>query len=245
MAEAKTNGVQAVNRALMILDVFESGDGPLPLAELAQRTGFYKSTLLRLAASLEEHGYLRRLSDGRFMLGPSLMRLGQLYRDSFNLEDYVRPVLRQLVNDTGESATLHVREGDTRIVLYRVDSRHAIRDHTHEGDHLALDRGAAGHVLSAFTEPNAARYEAIRAELAVTSYGERDSETAAVAAPVFETEQRLVGAISLSGPVTRFDDAKVARMKDTLLRATRDLTVVLGGSPEVFDSVLNRDGATH
>lgn len=237
MRQTKTNGVQAVNRALKILVAFKEGDEPLTLAELAQRTGFYKSTLLRIAFSLEEFGFLRRKGDGRFMPGPTLLRLGELYRGSFNLEDFVRPILQNLMNSTGESASLYVRQGNSRICLYRVDSRHSIRDHIHEGDELPLDRGAAGHVLRIFAGQIAGNDESAQKNLMISSFGERDSESAALAAPVFEVQQKLVGAISLSGPLTRFNPAKVKEMKGTLLTAARDLTVTLGGDPTLFDVV--------
>ncbi len=238
MAAAKGNGVLAVERALTILDSFQEGDDPLTLAELARRTGFYKSTLLRLAGSLEAFGYLRRLSDGRFLVGPAVMRLGQIYQGSFRLEAFVRPVLQALVDQTGESASLHVRQNDSRVCLYRVDSRHAIRDHAQEGDHLPLNRGAAGHVLLAFSDTKSGKHETLRSKLVTWSFGERDSETAAVAAPVFTSGQQFVGAISLSGPLFRFDPIKVEEMSRILLASTRDLTTALGGDAVPFEAAL-------
>ncbi|NEU36602.1 helix-turn-helix domain-containing protein, partial [bacterium LRH843] len=57
-------GVAAVERALAILDCFESDQESLPLKTIAQKTGLYKSTILRLCVSLESYGYLRRREDG-------------------------------------------------------------------------------------------------------------------------------------------------------------------------------------
>ena len=79
-------GVAAVERALKILLVFQRGEGSVPLAEVARRTGFYKSTILRLAKTLCEYGVLIRLSDGTYRLGSTLLHLGSLYKDSFHLE---------------------------------------------------------------------------------------------------------------------------------------------------------------
>ena len=78
-------GVAAVERALAILDCFESDHESLPLKTIAQKTGLYKSTILRLCVSLESYGYLRRREDGDFQLGPTLWRLGALYRNRFDL----------------------------------------------------------------------------------------------------------------------------------------------------------------
>ena len=61
---------------------------PLTLAALAAATGFYKSTILRLAGSLERFGYLVREESGAFRLGPSLWRLGSLYRGGFDLGEH-------------------------------------------------------------------------------------------------------------------------------------------------------------
>ena len=57
-------GVAAVDRALEILAAFEPTDKALTLAELTQRTRFYKSTILRLSQSLIRHRFLQRLDDG-------------------------------------------------------------------------------------------------------------------------------------------------------------------------------------
>ncbi|WP_162165728.1 helix-turn-helix domain-containing protein [Roseomonas gilardii] len=56
--------VEAVERALSILDAFSNETPRLSLAEIAARTGFYPSTILRLAASLDRFGYLHRGEDG-------------------------------------------------------------------------------------------------------------------------------------------------------------------------------------
>ena len=52
------DGVAAVDRALSVLSAFRAGDEAVPLAELAERTGLVKSTIMRLAVSLEAHGFL-------------------------------------------------------------------------------------------------------------------------------------------------------------------------------------------
>ena len=117
--------VEAVERALTILEAFREGEEALSLAALAEKTGFYKSTILRLAASLERFGYLAREPSGLFRLGPSLWRLGSLYRRSFDLGEHVRPELRRLVEATTETASFYVREGNERVCLYRLNSPRA------------------------------------------------------------------------------------------------------------------------
>ncbi len=231
----KANGVAAVERALAILDAFREGDDGLTLAEIADRTKMYKSTILRLCASLERFGYLWRVSDGRYRLGSTPMRLGSLYQRAFHLGDLIVPVLRRLANESGESASFYIRQGTVRVCLHRVDSPAPIRDHVREGDHLPLDRGAAGRVLLAFDGAGGAPFAAVRRDLIAVSYGERSPETAAIACPVFRVTQELAGVLSLSGPLYRFRPAAVRKMSEALLRSAAEMTGALGGDRKPFD----------
>jgi DNA-binding IclR family transcriptional regulator len=157
---AAPGGAAAVDRALGLLAAFRAGDTALTLTELAQRCGLYKSTALRLLASLEHARFLERLEDGRYVVGSELARLNAIHAASFSLDRVALPVLRQLVDATGESAAYHVRQGQgadaVRVCRYRVDSPHPIRDHIKAGDVLPIDRGTGGRVLTAF-DPERAR----------------------------------------------------------------------------------------
>lgn len=221
--------VEAVERALAILEAFARGGPRLPLAELARRTGLYRSTILRLASSLERFGYLHRDGDGQFRLGPTLWRLGVLYQNAFNLADYVRPVLREVVEAVGETAAFYIREGDRRICLYRVNSDRTVRSHLEEGAELPLDRGASARVLVAFTGGKGDLYERIRSRGAYVSLGERDPEAAAVAVPVLGPGRDLVGALGVTGPRNRFDRAACARVERVLVEKAAALARALSG----------------
>src|SRR5476649_2539979 len=82
-------GVAAVDRAFAILGAFDVDRGSLTLAEIARRTGLYKSTILRLMTSLEKAGFIRRLVDGQYAVGPEPLRLAQIYQTSFRLRDVI------------------------------------------------------------------------------------------------------------------------------------------------------------
>src|SRR5512140_2328231 len=118
-ADGAPGGAAAVDRALSLLAAFRTGDVSLSLAELAVRTRLYKSTALRLLASLEHARLVQRLDDGRYALGSEVARLNTLYAASFSLDRVVVPVLRELVGKTGESAAYHVRQGQARLCHYR------------------------------------------------------------------------------------------------------------------------------
>lgn len=222
-------GVAAVDRALTILDVFIEGGGSLTLTDISKRSGFYKSTTLRLAESLEKFGYLRRLEDGTYRLGPKPLYLGSLYQKHFRSGDLVVPVLHKLVNEIQEGASFFIREKDHRVCLHRVDAPRSVRDSVHEGDSLPLRVGASSHVMLAFSGAAGDKYEAIRQSLHEVSIGERDPEIGAVACPVFSIGQELAGVISVSGPKYRFSDDKVAQIIPILKQHAATLSQALGG----------------
>ncbi len=225
--EAGKPRVEAVERALSILEAFADGSDRLTLSELAKRTGFYPSTILRLFNSLERFGHLQRDGDGFFRLGPSLWRLGVLYQNAFDLERQVRPVLQDLVDELGETAAFYVREGGRRICLYRCFASSPIGYHVEEGAELPMDRGASAHVLMAFTGGVGQRYDAIRRDGFYVSYGERNPDANAIAVPVFGQADVFVGALSITGPASRLVgatiDAGIEGVRKSAERLSRNL----------------------
>lgn len=227
---ARGEGVAAVERALAIVGAVEASDRPVTLAELAVATGFYKSTILRLLSSLMASGYITRLRDGRYELGPTAFRLGAAFARKNALGHHVVPALQELVDRGTESASFHVRQdAENRLCLFRVNSHHETLDRVEAGRVYPLRAGAAGHIILAFDGGKGARYDTIRGERCNISLGERDPSCAAVAAPVFGPRDALVGVLSLSGPRDRFGPADIVRMKTMLHPAAAELTRALGG----------------
>lgn len=224
-ADAAPGGAAAVDRALSLLAAFRTGDVTLSLTELAERTRLYKSTVLRLLASLEHARLIQKLEDGTgrggYALGNEVARLHGIYAASFSLDRVVLPVLRELVAQTGESAAYHVLQGQpphlSRLCLYRVDSPHPIRDHIRAGDVLPADRGTGGRVLIAFsdlpglaqTEEDRQRAAEIRARGYCASVGDRLAEVAGISAPVLKPDgqggQTLAAALTLTMPAHRYN----------------------------------------
>ena len=234
-AEAETapapgfDGVEAVERAFKLLDAFDERKAGLALKDLAQRTGLTKSTILRLAVSLERFGYLVRDRESLYHLGPTLWRLGSLFRQNMDLGGVVRPVLQGLVEKTNESASFYVARNNAGVCLYRVNSMRLARDHVEEGDLLPLDIGATGHVLRAFMGEPGAMFDAIRKDRFYVSMGERDPDVAGIAVPVLSPDHVAIGAITLSGLVSRFRPRQVASFKGLLAEAAGEIERRLGG----------------
>jgi DNA-binding IclR family transcriptional regulator len=223
-----SDGVAALDRAIAILGAFTAADRSLGLADIAARTGLYKSTILRLCSSLLRGQLLERTDDGRYRIGQAAFRLGALYQRSVVTADVLLPVMRELAELSWESVAFYVRSGDVRMCLYRIESKHPIRYTVREGDVLPLSVGSGGRVLSAFSGEKGEPYDTIRSTFHWLSVGDRDPETAGVSAPVFGPGHTLLGAMTLAGPRSRVDEAFLHRMAGLLLDAAARATRAFG-----------------
>lgn len=217
-------GVKAAERGLAVLDSFIE-QGTLGLADIAKATGLAKPTVLRLLASLEKAGYVVHLSEGRYQLGAKLMQLGTTYRAGFRLDQHVLPVLEHLAAITQESATFHIREGDRRMSLFRVESPQSVRHVVKAAAMVLLDETSTGRVLKTATWPGPKEGVTV-----YSSAGVYDEQTASVSTAVFSTGPTLAGALTVSGPIGRFGAAHVREIASHLATAARRLSAALGAA---------------
>lgn len=220
-------GVASAERTLQVLGAFQSGDGSLELAQLAERTGLVKSTIMRLAVSLERYGFLTRTLDGRYSLGGEIVRLASIYGDSHDLGSQVVPVLEYLAEETEETATFWVREGDERRCLFRVNSPQRLRLEIQPGAKRLMDKASSAMVLRHFSKTTAGPVQ----DLPFYTAGVTTPHVASISVPVFGLNQQLAGALSLSGPQSRLNPERAQEIYPLLLQVSFDLTRRLGGQP--------------
>ena len=228
---AKAGGVIAVDRALSILDVFISADGALSLSEIAKKTGLVKPTVLRSLSSLERAGYILRIQDRRYQLGAKAIQLGASYTRNFRLESVVLPVLRRLTVDTEESASFFIREDGKRVCLFRVESSQTVRDVIDVNVARFLDGTSGSLALMHDSLPDELPGRAI-----YFTSGVNDAQAASIATPIYGMD-RLVGSLSLSGPVQRFQAEQVEAFARLLAVNADDLSAKLGGRPRPADGI--------
>ncbi|WP_280191727.1 IclR family transcriptional regulator [Delftia sp. PS-11] len=225
-ATEHSSGVAVLDRAFALLGAFGPTDERLTLTELSKRTGLYKSTVLRLLGALEHGGFIRRLDDGLYAIGPQPLRLAAIYQRSFRVDSVIEPLLAELSHALNETSSFYVRTGDRRLVASRVEPARAVRVSIRVGEDFDVHRGASGKVLLAFTPGDGPAADSeVRSRLWATSYGERDSETAAASVPVFGALGELKGALTVSGPLSRLGQpqamhAAVAALLEAAARAT-------------------------
>ncbi|MBL0716320.1 MAG: IclR family transcriptional regulator [Desulfosarcina sp.] len=245
--------IESVDKALSILECFSDSVPELSLKQLSEKTGLYKSRILRLCGTLMAHGFLIRTEGSLYRLGPKLMMLGKIYERSNSLISIARPILRELASITGESAKLFIIQGTRRICLVREKGSNPLSYHVEEGESFELYAGASGKVLLAYSSKEfrdqvlgekvlqrltpativersrlEEEFTAIRKQGYALSQGELFLEVAGLAAPVSNHESTVCGAIAIAGPIQRFTEDRHREMLDSLLEAANKLSQLLG-----------------
>jgi DNA-binding IclR family transcriptional regulator len=231
--QAAPGGAAAVDRAVSLLAAFQPGDKALTVTVLAERTRLYKSTVLRLLASLAHGRLVQRTGEGHWALGPELARLAAIHAASFSLDQMVLPEMQALMQLTQESVSFHVRQGDQRLVLFRVDSPQLLRDHVRAGDVLPLGLGAGGRVLSAYAGARGRIFDKVRRDGYVLVVGDRVPGLAGISAPVWNADKQLVGALTLTAPEQRVRPQFVDAVRASAAR----LSKLLGADDRVSEVV--------
>jgi DNA-binding IclR family transcriptional regulator len=244
--------VGSVARAVEVIDVLAEHPQGLGVNELARRIGVNASTTSRLLATLERGGLVEREPGGPYRLGLRLVALADAVLDGLDVRDLARPVLRSLVDRTGETATLSVPgageavtidfiAGEGSVVSLARLGRRSVGHATATGKVLLAfggpDAAGASGPLTAFTERTIVDPDALARELETTAargwamaVGERDPDLAALAVPIFDRTGRLAAILGLQGPAGRLTAARRRELVAPLVEGAGELTRSLGGS---------------
>ena len=245
--------IEVVLKAMDILDCFDA-ESTVSLKQIIDRTGLYRSRIMRITGTLVSRGFLLfdPISE-RYSLGSRLLALGNAFQRNNSLLSTVRPILKDLVDKTGESSTFSIIEADKRVVLAREEGTHAIRYSVQEGQRFPLYAGAASKTLLAFankdvleriirnnliqpitkrtiTDPDLLKKELqkIKKQGFALSSGENTPEATAVAAPAFDRSDHAVGVLSASGPSNRVKGAILTHLRERIIDASNTLSEALG-----------------
>ncbi|MGW2374503.1 MULTISPECIES: IclR family transcriptional regulator [Kitasatospora] len=231
-----TSGVGVLDKITSILGTLEAG--PATLAGLVDATGLARPTAHRIAVALEHHRLLGRDLQGRFVLGPRLAELSAAAGED-RLLTAAGSVLTHLRDVTGETAQLYRRQGEVRICVAAVERLFGLRDTVPVGLALPMKVGSAAQVLLAWEEPErlhrglqGARFTAtalsgVRRRGWAQSIGEREPGVASVSAPVRGPSNRVVAAVSVSGPIERLTRHPGTHLSKAVIEAAARLTEAL------------------
>jgi len=243
-------------KGLTLLEAVAAARDDVGVTELARATRFSKATVFRFLDTLVQAGYLEQdPHTSRYRLTQRLRQVAMRTPAPPSISDAARPILRRLVEKTGETAYLAVLSGTECLFLDRVDSDHPLRVHTTSGSRYPLHVGAASKALLAFQadqqllESTLAHLHAVTphtitsrtrllrdlATIRERGYAISQSEwregISAVAAPARDIAGRVVAALAISGPTSRLPMKELTSVAPHVVRAGLALSSSLGWTP--------------
>lgn len=245
---------QSLERIVSILDCFTLDEPILGVREAARKSGLSSSTAGRLMANMKTLGILNQDPETlAYLMGAKVLAWAGVYTVTSDIRSISLPVMVRLQEETRETISLYVLEGNERVCVERLESPEAVRITARIGRRIPLYAGSAGKVFLAFlseerrnlilssTElvPMTRRTITDKEELITEinkirrrgygiSKGEWILEAAGVAAPIFDLAGRINAALTISGPAQRFTEEKINEMIPLVKSGAEEISKELG-----------------
>lgn len=246
--------IQTLNRAVAVLDCFTLEHSELGVREVARMVNLSSSAAGRLLAALKEMGILSQNPETRaYSMGARVLTWAGVYTATLDVRNRALRAIEELHESTRETISLYVREGTERVCVERLESQQNVRIVARLGRRLPLYAGAAGKVLLAYlpqeqqenffqntefvpltahtvVDPERLRSELqrVREQGCAVSFGEWIDDAAGVAAPVMNQAGEAIAALTISGPIQRFNEENVASYCQEVKRVAARISEELG-----------------
>lgn len=246
-ATAKT--VRAVDRAIDILQSFSPEQPVMSVIELQKKVRLSRPTLYRLLQTLAAKGMIKAAGEPqRYSLDHGVARIANVWLSQLDARQVAGPILDALWQETGETVALFLLQGEKRLCVQELRSRHALGFSRGIGETEHIAFGASGKAILAHmpeparrellrTLPKAidrgkllAELEAVRREGVATSSGEVFVGAAALAAAFFDQSGHVAGSIGLFGPDARLSGEHLKDCAHLVRSAAARLSSELGAS---------------
>ncbi len=220
--------LQSVANTLDILDLL-SKQGELTVPEISAQTGFSKSSVFRMLATLENRKFIKKSADAKYSLDVKLIVLGNSVIDRLDVIRFGHPMLMELTNRTGETSHMGILDGDIFVrVVDKVLSPSTIRTDSYVGFGRRAHLMACGKAILSFkpqtfidayirvndfsplTDYSITGADQLLRELELTrqrgyALDREESEYGlfCIGAPIFDINHNVIAAVSISGPADR------------------------------------------
>jgi IclR family acetate operon transcriptional repressor len=243
----------AVERAVDVLFLIAER-GEVSLTDLARAIGSSGSAVHRILTALKKKGLIEQtVENGPYTLSWSILALTQRLASESDLRALALPFMVQLRDLSGETVTINARSGFARVCIDQMEGPHEVSWRQEVGRISPLYAGATGKAILAHLsdsefesffasverEPltpytTVDRKELERELAGIRSHGyaissqDRVFGVAGIAAPVFDRQGSVVGALTIAGPAERCSEEKLQSWIEPLTAAAAQLSRLLG-----------------
>ena len=253
-SESSAGTMQSLDRALSVL-VAVAREDRATLTDLSLALGIPTATTHRILTTLQKRDFVR-FDDERqdWSIGIEAYRTGVAFLKRTNLSDVGRPVMRRLMEQTGETANLAVRDGAEVVFIGQVETQNPIRAFFPPGSRTPMHASGTGKAILAalpedrlltllkgaglkeFTEHTHVTPKALFADLEKTrargwsfDRNERYDGMSCIGSAIFDDRGEPCAGVSISGPSSRFSDAQIAEFGAAVAQAAAEITHLIAG----------------
>lgn len=249
LAEQAKDSASSLTKMLSILDFFTSAKPIWSTNDLIQELETSRSTGYRYIKALNVAGLLSAVGNGYYVLGPRIIELDLQIRGSDPLLQAGRGILEQLVDATGHSALMCMLYRNSVLCIREYLAPLSPENMFSRGQRRPLFRGAMSKIILAHLPNHRLRsiytkneetisktnlgeawpefrdaLLAIRRNGHIVSHGEFNPGIIGVAAPVFNSDQLILGSVGVAWNEEELQDVDLNKTVLAVKRAAREIS---------------------
>jgi len=250
-----TQTLGSLRKALIVIDQLAVDGQDVGVSELARRTGLAKNQVYRILKTLEEFDYIHQCENRSYQLSFKFVEIGQgILRDT-DLRQIALPMMKSVRDATGETVNLIARDGLQAACIGQAESAAAVRMSAQVGRRFPIHGGACPKAIfahqpddvvttslerygmhqytsSTITDIATLRrvYEQIRRVGFAESNEDTDEHVYAVGVPITNRDGDVIAAMSVAGPMFRFDRSRRDPVVKLLCATCNQISALLGSS---------------
>ncbi|QEN85966.1 IclR family transcriptional regulator [Labrys sp. KNU-23] len=248
-SESRDAGAKSLRKMALVLDAFSRSRPSMTIADLSEATGLPKTTIHRIVTSLREVGLLDQ--DGRrqgYRLGLKMFHYGSSVLASLDTPTRAHPHIAKLQQLTGEIIHFHMFDGHQMVCVEREQMIASSMTTLQAAPTYCTSVGKAflafqdeslvskiaGEGLHGYTARTITHLDDLLSELArirVQGFAIDNEEievgVRCIGAPVHDSSGRVFAAVSVSGPVERMPDGRLAGLAPVVIQTANEISQAL------------------
>ncbi|SNS00204.1 transcriptional regulator, IclR family [Anaerovirgula multivorans] len=240
--------VKSLYKALKLLDYFDAEHAERGITEIAELSGYLKSTVHNIMQTFEQCGFVRKSSSsGKYKLGAKVLELSHVYYLSNNMIKVIKGFMKEISGETGETVFLGTLSGNEVVYVEAEYPANSMRTGQALGFKASLYCTGIGKAILAFLPkeeieavlkgelkqftPNTIKdKQLLLKELEMTlnrGYAidnmEHEYGIRCVAVPIKSRNEEVRYAMSITGPSLRMTDEIIEKYSKLLLKKSEEI----------------------
>ena len=243
-----------LHNGMQVLEHLSQHAKPQKIADVADQLGMGRSMVHRLLQSWVDLGYVSKNDNSEYSATLKLWEIGMQLITQLDVRVAARPIMSELVQQTGETVQLSVRQQLDVVYIETIESQAPVRSAMKVGARAPAHCAATGKIMLAFSD-----YPSILANVSklprftehtitetsklcdelqkarqqgyALNRGEWRTDVRGLATPVFNAAEEIVAALGISAPASRLKPAGVRKHLPHLIRAAKEISRSLGYEP--------------